>query len=120
MKFAFVIVETPESRAAIRADRAAHRRAIETWMTAQAAAGVLVGGEAFETEGAAPATVRRRGGTLEVTDAPFAGPVETLGGYVLVEVADRAAAIALARTWPASGETIEVRPLGVAGGADEP
>ena len=114
MKFAFVIIETPESRAAIQADRAVHRSAIESWMTAQATAGVLVGGEAFETEEVEPATVRRRGGSVEVTDGPFAGLEETLGGYVLVEVPDRAAAIELALTWPATGEAIEVRPLWVA------
>lgn len=112
MRFAFVIIETDRSRHAIATDRAAHRAAIEAWMGAQARAGVLLGGEAFETEKIAPVTVRRADDLSPlVTDGPFAGPAETLGGFVLVEVADRAAAVELATTWPPSGEALEIRPV---------
>jgi hypothetical protein len=45
-----------------------------------------------------------------VADADSGGDHETLGGYLLVEVADRDEAVDLARSWP-TGETIEVRPL---------
>ena len=112
MKYALVIIETPTSRQAIQDDRAKHRQAIEGWIADQAAAGRLVGGEAFETEAEPPATVRRLpSGEATVTDRPFAGPDETLGGYMIVDVADRDEAIAVARTWPPTGEALEVRPL---------
>jgi hypothetical protein len=112
VKFAFVIIETPESRAAIRRDRSSHREGIEKWMKLQARNGVLVGGEAFETERVTPVTVRtRRGKEPEVRSESFAGEVETLGGYVVVDVASREAAVALAKTWPDSGEALEVRPI---------
>ncbi len=81
-------------------------------MRQQAEAGTLVGGEAFETEQGPPITVRRaEDGESVVTEGPFAGGRETLGGYVLVEVPDMDAAVAVATTWPASGEAIEIRPI---------
>ena len=49
-------------------------------------------------------------GEANVAEGPFAGESETLGGYLLVEVADRDAAVGLARSWP-TAETIEVRPV---------
>ena len=113
MKFALVIIETEDSRRHIRENRGVHRARIEAWMAEQAQAGKLVGGEAFETERIAPVTVRRTGaGEANVAEGPFAGESETLGGYLLVEVADRDEAVALARSWP-TAETIEVRPIWV-------
>jgi hypothetical protein len=70
-----------------------------------------IAGEAFETEHTRPVTIRRDGdGTVTVTESPFTDASETLGGYVIVDVADRAEAVELAKTWP-TGETIEVRPI---------
>ncbi|MEU3838586.1 YciI family protein [Streptomyces sp. NPDC028635] len=114
MKFAIVIIENAESRRKIQEDRLAYRKQIEEWMGQQAQAGALVGGEAFETESVAPVTVRRTGdGTPKAVEEPFAGGDETLGGYILVEAADRDAAVEIAKTWP-TPETLEVRPLWVA------
>jgi hypothetical protein len=111
VRFALVTIETDESRRHSREQRADHRARIEAWMAEQARRGTLVGGEAFDTEQLEPVTVRRDPtGTLSVTESPFAGEHETLGGYLLVEVADRDEAVELARSWP-TGETIEVRPL---------
>ncbi|MER7204719.1 hypothetical protein CG723_27525 [Streptomyces sp. CB01635] len=114
MKFAIVIIENAESRRQIQEDRATYRKAIEGWMGQQAQAGALVGGEAFETESLAPVTVRREAdGTRKAVEGPFAGADETLGGYILVEAADRDAAVEIAKSWP-NPETLEVRPLWVA------
>lgn len=111
MKFAIVIIENAESRRQIQEDRSTYRKKIEGWMGQQGQAGVLVGGEAFETEAVAPVTVRREAdGTPRVTEGPFAGDAETLGGYIIVEAADRDAAVEIAKTWP-NPETLEVRPL---------
>ncbi len=49
----------------------------------------------------------------EVHDGPFAETREQLGGYYMVDVADRDAAIAWARKVPLSpGGKVEVRPTG--------
>ncbi len=45
-----------------------------------------------------------------VSDGPFAEAKETVGSYALVEVADEAEAIAIAKGWPAGG-IVEVRPI---------
>lgn len=111
MKFALVIVETEGSRRNILEDRAEHRNSIEAWMAEQGLAGKLVGAEAFETEQMGPVTVRRDStGVVAVTEEPFAGASETLGGFLLVEVADRDEAVEPAKSWP-TGETIEIRPV---------
>ena len=47
---------------------------------------------------------------MSVTEEPFAGESETLGGFLVVDVADREEAVELVKSWP-TGETIEVRPI---------
>ena len=45
-------------------------------------------------------------------DGPFAETKETLGGFFLIEAADRDEAIALAAKWPSARiGSIEVRPI---------
>ena len=106
-----MIVENEASRRSIELDRTTHRKQIETWMAKHAQSGTLIGGEAFETEKLAPVTVRRDDeGELSVTEQGFAGDVETLGGYILVDVPDRESAVEIAKSWPMA-EAIEVRPL---------
>ncbi|MFJ2899662.1 YciI family protein [Streptomyces sp. NPDC087218] len=111
MKYALVIFETDESRRRIQADRAAYRKEYEGWIGGLAAAGKLVGGEALETERIEPATVRTAtDGTSAVSDGPAHSGEETLGGWFIVEVADRAEAVELARSLP-TPETVEIRPV---------
>ncbi|MFE5097897.1 YciI family protein [Streptomyces sp. NPDC056638] len=111
MKYALVIFETDESRRRIQADRAAYRKEHEGWIGGLAAAGKLVGGEALDTERIAPATVRTTAdGTSTVTDGPAHAGDETLGGWFIVEVADRAEALELAKSLP-TPEPVEVRPI---------
>jgi hypothetical protein len=70
-------------------------------------AGQFLGGEGLAASHRA-VVVRRRG----VTDGPFIETKEQLGGYYLVECADRDAAIELARRVPESpGLAVEVRPV---------
>jgi hypothetical protein len=58
------------------------------------------------------ARVEARRGKPLVTDGPFAEVKEMIGGYALVRVADRAAAVALAERYPhARWGTIEVREI---------
>lgn len=110
-KFALVTLETPDSRRHIQEHREEHRKSIEAWVGEQAQAGRLVGGEAFETETIAPAAVRRtESGEVSVTDGPATSGDETLGGFFIIQAADRDEAVEIAKTWPV-GETIEVRPI---------
>jgi hypothetical protein len=70
-------------------------------------AGQMVGGDALEPSTTA-ATVRRG----KATDGPFIETKEQLGGYYVVECADRDEAIELARGVPESpGLVVEVRLL---------
>jgi hypothetical protein len=52
-------------------------------------------------------TIRKRSGKVTVVDGPFIETKESVGGYSIVEVPDRAAAVALAKTWPGFG--VEIR-----------
>ncbi len=57
-------------------------------------------------------SVRVREGEAFITDGPFAETTEHLGGYFLVDVKNREAAIAVARRIPgARVGTVEVRPV---------
>ncbi|MGW2105177.1 YciI family protein [Streptomyces sp. NPDC001948] len=111
MKYALVIFETDASRALIHADRAAYRKAYETWIGEVAAAGKLAGGDALETEHQGPVTVRRAAdGSAAVTEGPVHSGEETLGGWFVLEVADHAEAVELARSFP-TPEALELRPV---------
>jgi hypothetical protein len=60
----------------------------------------------------AATSLRVRDGKLALTDGPFAETKEHLGGFILIEAADLAEAIALAARIPmAAIGTIEVRPV---------
>ena len=56
--------------------------------------------------------VRVRKGNVSVTDGPFIETKEQIGGFFIVEAADKDEAISLAKGWPSAHlGTIEVRPL---------
>lgn len=111
MKYALVIFETDESRNGIRTDRDTHRGAYESWIGQIAAAGKLISGDALETEHIAPVTVRKTAdGASTVTEGPAHPGEETLGGWFVVDVADREEAVALA-TSLRTPETVEIWPL---------
>ena len=54
-------------------------------------------------------TVRKFSGKTTVLDGPFIEAKESVGGFSIFELPDRAAAIELAKTWP--GYAIEIRPI---------
>jgi hypothetical protein len=54
-------------------------------------------------------TIRHGRDDVSVTDGPFAETAEQFGGFYLIEAADLAEAIELAKQLPA--ETVEVRPV---------
>jgi hypothetical protein len=81
---------------------------IQTWWTDLVARGVLKSGKALGNKKSSM-TVRRVKGKMIVFDGPFIESKEHVGGLALIEVKDRDAAIAVARTWP--GGPVEVRPI---------
>jgi hypothetical protein len=73
--------------------------------------GAYVGSNALEPPASA-SCVRVRDGRVLVTDGPFAETKEHLGGYILIEAADKAEAVTLAAGIPqARLGAIEVRPV---------
>ncbi len=75
------------------------------------ATGALVSGAPLEGVEAAT-TVRVRGGETDVNNGPVLDSQEILGGYYLVDVPDREAAIALAERMPnIEYGSVEVRPV---------
>jgi len=54
-------------------------------------------------------TIRKRTGKVSVVDGPFIEAKESVGGFTVFELPDKAAAVELAKTWP--GHAIEIRPL---------
>lgn len=75
------------------------------------ATGTMVSGAPLEGADAAT-TVRVRGGETQVSNGPASDTQEILGGFYLVEVPDREAAVALAERMPnIEYGTVEVRPV---------
>jgi hypothetical protein len=82
---------------------------IGAWFMGRAAQGTLRGGEQLQPARTAT-TVSWPAGAPVVTDGPFMETKETIGGFGIIDVPDLDAAIAIARTWPARGHRVEVRP----------
>jgi len=75
------------------------------------ATGTMVSGAPLEGVEAAT-TVRVRDGETQVDEGPVSDTREILGGYYLVDVPDREAAVALAERMPnIEYGTVEVRPV---------
>ena len=82
--------------------------AINKWVDDVRNKGIMKGGEELQSTRTAT-TVRRQNGTMIVTEGPFIESKEHVGGFMMIEVPDLDAAIALAKSWP--GGDVEVRPI---------
>ena len=75
--------------------------------------GVLLAGESLKSQDAETARVEVRSGKPLVLDGPFAEAKEMVGGFFLVNCANREEAVAIATRCPAAEwATVEVRTLG--------
>jgi hypothetical protein len=75
--------------------------------------GVLKAVESLTSPDANAARVQVRSGQARLVDGPFAEAKEMVGGFFLVDVPSRDAAIAIARECPAAQwATVEVRAVG--------
>jgi hypothetical protein len=84
--------------------------AIGTWFGELAQRGLLQGGAELQAARTAT-TLSWEGGRPLLTDGPYVEAKETIGGFGVVEVPDLDAAIEIARTWPARGHRVEIRPI---------
>ena len=82
--------------------------AIGRWVDDLRNKGIMKGGEELQPKRTAT-TVRRKNGAMSVTEGPFIESKEYVGGFMMIEVPDLDAAIALAKSWP--GGDVEVRPI---------
>ena len=89
-------------------DRKKAYAAIGKWVDELRNKGIMKGGEELQSKRTAT-TVRRNNGAISVTEGPFIESKEHVGGFLMVEVPDLDAAIALAKSWP--GGDVEVRPI---------
>jgi hypothetical protein len=82
---------------------------IMQWWGELAQRGMVVGGQQLQPSRTAT-TISWEEGRPIVTDGPFIESKETIAGYGVLEVADLDEAIAIAKTWPARGHKVEIRP----------
>lgn len=86
------------------------QRAVMDWWTPLRESGRVVSEGKLHEAGRAKTVRRGADGRISVTDGPFVESKEQIGGYAIVDVADRRAAVEIARTSPFL-ETMEIRPL---------
>jgi hypothetical protein len=110
MTYMLLIVEPPELRARSEADRRQLCALMESFADGLRERKVLLATDSLRTEAA---RVVARNGKATVIDGPFAEAKEMIGGYFLLDCADRSEAIAIARDCPAlDWGTVEVREIG--------
>jgi hypothetical protein len=92
-------------------DRDAIYQKIFDWFGDLGASGRLR--DARELQPTSTATTVRlpEAGEPVVTDGPFIESKEVIGGYAIVDCADLDEALAIAKSWPSPGATVEVRPI---------
>ena len=80
---------------------------ITRWSRDLETRGILKGGMELQPKRTAT-TVRRVNGKMQVFDGPFVESKEHVGGFAMIEVADRDEAIRIARSFPGG---VELRPV---------
>jgi hypothetical protein len=95
----------PEERMRIVEEHMAYTRMLKDM-------GAYVSGEALDDPRGNSVVVRPGGATPIVSDGPFAETKEAIGGFYVIDVADRDAAVELAKQVPLSpGLAVEVLPI---------
>lgn len=84
--------------------------AIGRWWDDLEKKGVIKGGAELDHRNTAT-TVRRVSGAMTVSEGPFLQSKEHVGGWAMIAVPDLDAAIAIAKSWPGTSTTVEVRPI---------
>jgi hypothetical protein len=109
MKYMLMFVRRDEEWEAL-SDEERDYDAIMRWWSGLAARGVLRGGDELGPARTAT-TVSAEDGRPVVTDGPFIETKESVGGYGVIEVEHLDQAIEIAKSWPARGHKVEIRPI---------
>jgi hypothetical protein len=111
MKFTLLYLEAPAEAARRDGPEApAYWGAWTAYIGALRDAGIVAGGEGL-MPAATAATLRVKDGRRDVQDGPFVDSKEQLGGYMIIDVPDMAAALEWAARAPcAAAGAVEVRP----------
>jgi hypothetical protein len=98
-KFLLLLNETPKDfkNLSPEAMQAMFER-YRAWGASTREAGKLTGGQKLREEGGRH--LRSQGGRVEVTDGPYAETKEVLGGFYMIEAADYAEAVEIAKGCP--------------------
>src|SRR5436305_14806052 len=109
MKYILLLIRSDDEWLSL-SDAERDYEAIGRWWAQHAQSGQVIGGNELQPARTAT-TVSWEDGKPVVHDGPFMESKETVAGFGIVEVADLDAALAIAKTWPARGHKVEVRPL---------
>jgi hypothetical protein len=109
VKYMLMLVRSDEEWEAL-SDEERDYPAIMRWFGELAGRGVMQGGAELQAARNAT-TVSWEGGRPILTDGPFMEAKETIGGFAVLDVPDLDAALDIARTWPARGHRVEIRPI---------
>ena len=111
MKYLLQIYPHYETESSSSCLRTSSRRSIEEYLAILQLPGVVGGNQLQPVETAT--TVRVQDDETLLTDGPFIDAKEHLGGYLVIELDDLAAALEIAARVPAArmGGAVEVRPL---------
>lgn len=98
-QFMLVLYDDPSSFQDLSAEQKQEVvRDYSSWAETMGAEGKVVGGNKLTNEGGR--ILRRDDGGVQVTDGPYSESKEVLAGYFLVEAADYAEAVEIARSCP--------------------
>jgi hypothetical protein len=109
MKYVLLLIRSDEDWESL-SDEERDYPGIMRWWQEHGMAGRVVEGQELQPARTAT-TVSWQAGRPVVTDGPFMESKETIGGYGVFEVLDLGAAIEIAKSWPAPGHKVEIRPL---------
>jgi hypothetical protein len=109
VKYMLFLIRSDEEWEALSEDEQDYE-AIGRWWAEHAQAGHVVSGHELEPARTAT-TVRWRDGKPYIVDGPYIESKETIAGFGVIEAPDLDAALAIARTWPAKGHAVEIRPI---------
>jgi hypothetical protein len=109
MKYMLLLVRSDEDWEAMGEEERDYGSVMAFWGRL-AQSGRLLGGDELQPARTAT-TVSWGSGRPIVTDGPFMEAKETIGGYGIIDVPDLDAAIEIARSWPARGHKVEIRPI---------
>jgi hypothetical protein len=114
-RYVLLILDDPKRQWASPAEAGAEMAKMGRFAAELGQQGKLQGGNPLASMAEA-VRVRARDGQIHVTDGPFAETKEMVGGFFLIEAADRAEALEIAKRCPAAAlgsvELREVREMG--------